>query len=308
IQLFNLVTRSRRPQVLRLDNLLIAAVQAGAALMTILLFPDYLFVFRMAVATYHSFGKSLFEICVNPAGVFLVATTVASLTWGRRRTLAGFRNVMLVVAWSDTLVVIYQREGFAYHYYPLEVMILLMLTALLLDALQTTAAYQKVLAYAVLPLIGFVGIVQGTEVRAMPKQTGPLLPLVEREAKGKPVLVLSTSLWASSPLLSYAGATSAWRYRSLWNLGAFYPEQPAAYRTNAEMSEYERYLLDSLDEDMRRHPPQLIIVETGDDKEGFRGGRFDYLDYLRHDQRFARHMADYTELVDVTRYKVFRRR
>jgi hypothetical protein len=136
---------------------------------------------------------------------------------------------------------------------------------------------------------------------------------VKREAYGKPVLVLASSLWASSPLINYAGASSAWRFRSLWTLGGLYAEKPAPdnphpFRSRQEMNEYERFLIDSLNDDMDRHPPQLIVVETGGQKEGFRGGDFDYLDYFLRDDRFARFFSNYEEIGIITRYTLYRRR
>jgi hypothetical protein len=125
--------------------------------------------------------------------------------------------------------------------------------------------------------------------------------------------VLSTSLWSSSPLINYAGASSAWRFRSLWTLGGLYSEKPAVdnphpFRSRDERNEYERFLIDSLNDDMDRHPPQLIVVETGDQEEGFRGGEFDYLDYFLRDKRFARFFSQYEEMGTITRYKLYRRR
>lgn len=74
------------------------------------------------------------------------------------------------------------------------------------------------------------------------------------------------------------------------------------------MDVYERYLVDSLNQDVGLHPPQLIIVETGDNKEGFHHGDFDYLDYFMHDPRFAQFFSKYEQLAVITRYTLYRRR
>jgi hypothetical protein len=137
--------------------------------------------------------------------------------------------------------------------------------------------------------------------------------VVKREAGGKPVLVLSTSLWVSSPLINYSGASLAWRFPNMWTLGGFYAQKPAAddphpYHLRQEMNVYERYLVDSLSQDMDLHPPQLIIVETGDRKEGFRNGEFDYLDYFLRDPRFAQFFSQYEKFAVITRYTLYRRR
>jgi len=313
VQLINLTSSRRRAQLLRLDNVLIIATQIAVVVVTIALFPGYLFVLRMALATYHSFRQSLLTLCLNGTFLLLAAASLLSLNSEPRRPFSTMRNLILAVGWAMAMMMLYQREGFGYHYYPLGVMAILALATLLLDGITSMGhSGQRYIAYALIAALVALGTEQGIRPREMPKMTGPLLPVVKREAYGKPVLVLATSLWVSSPLINYAGASSTWRFRSMWTLGGLYSEKPAAddshpYRFRQEMSEYERFLIDSLNDDVDRHPPQLIIVEVGDQKEGFRGGEFDYLDYFLRDDRFARFFSKYEEIGAITRYKLYRR-
>ena len=313
VQLMNLASRRRRAQVFRLDNILIAAVVAAFALGTIAFFPDYLFIVRMALA-YHIFPQSLLQSCLNWTLFLLSAATVLSVSSDSQQPLANMRSLILAAGWSMALVMMYQREGYGYHYYPIGVMAILVFATLFLDGVRTAGRdTQRYLAYTLTTAVVLLGIAQSIQTRDMPKMTGPLLPVVKREARGKPVLVLSTSLWASSPLISYSGASFAWRFPLLWTLGGLYSQKPAAdnphpYRSRQEMDVYERYLVDSLNQDVDLHPPQLIIVETANLKEGFRGGEFDYLDYFLRDPRFVQFFAQYEKLAVITRYTVYRRR
>jgi hypothetical protein len=314
VQLMNLLSSRRRVQVFRLDNIAIAAVAAATALSTIAFFPGYLFTVRMALATYHNYQQSLLQVCLNGTLLLLSAATILSVSSDSQRPLSKLRNLILAVGWSMALVMLYQREGYAYHYYPIGVMAILGLATLFLDGARAAGHNtQRYLAYALIAAVVALGITQGTQTREMPKMTGPLLPLVKREARGKPVLVLATSLWVSSPLINYSGASLAWRFPNMWTLGGFYPQKPAAdnphpYRSRQEMDVYERYLVDSLNQDVDLHPPQLIVVETGDQKEGFRNGDFDYLDYFLRDPRFAQFFSKYEKLAEITRYTLYRRR
>ena len=313
VQIVNLVSRRRRAQVLRLDNILIAAVVALSTAITVVFFPGYLFIVRMALA-YHNFPQTLLQVCLNGTLFLLIAATVLSVTSDSQQPLSNMRNLILAIGWSMALVMMYQREGYGYHYYPSGVMAILALGTLFLDGVRSAGRNtQRYLAYVLITAVVALGIVQGTETRQMPRMTGPLLPIVKREASGKPILVLSTSLWASSPLVNYSGASLAWRFPNMWTLAGLYPEKPAAgnphpYRSRQEMDVYERYLVDSLDQDVDLHPPQLIIVETGDQKEGFRNGDFDYLDYFLRDPRFAQFFAKYEKLAVIPRYTLYRRR
>jgi hypothetical protein len=99
----------------------------------------------------------------------------------------------------------------------------------------------------------------------------------------------------------------------MWTLGGFYPGKPVAdnphpYHSRQEMGVYERYLIDSLNQDVALHPPQLIILETGDQKEGFRNGDFDYLEYFLRDASFAQFFSKYEKVGVITRYTLYRRR
>jgi len=313
MQLMNLVSKHRRAQVFRLDNILIAAVVGVFAVCTIVFFHGYLFIVRMALA-YHNFPHTLLEVCLNGTLFLLIAATVLNLSSDSRQPLSKMRNVILAIGWSMALLMMYQREGFAYHYYPIGVMAILALATLFLDGIRAAGrGAQRYFAYAMIIALVALGIAQGTQIREMPKMTGPLLPIVKREARGMPILVLSTSLWVSSPLINYSGASLAWRFPNMWTLGGLYPEKPAAdnphpYRSRQEMDVYERYLVDSLNQDVDLHPPQLIIVETGGQKEGFRNGDFDYLDYFLHDPHFAQFFSHYEKLAVVTHYTLYRRR
>ena len=55
------------------------------------------------------------------------------------------------------------------------------------------------------------------------------------------------------------------------------------------------------------HPPGSI-VETGDQKGGFRNGDFDYLHYFLRHPRFAQFFSKYEKLAVITRYTLYRRR
>jgi hypothetical protein len=313
VQLMNLVSRRRRAQVWRLDNMLIAAVVAAFAVITITVFPSYVFIVRMALA-HHNVLKSIAQLCLNGTLFLLLTATILSWSSDSQPLLSEMRKLLLAAGWSMAVVMMYQREGFGYHYYPIGVMAILALAALFLDGTRAAGSNtQEYSAYAVLAVVVSVGIAQGTQRREMPKSTAPLLRVVKREARGKPVLVLSTSLWASSPLIQYSGASLAWRFPILWTLAGLYPQKPAPgnphpYRSRQEMDVYERYLLDSLIQDVAIHPPQLIIVETGGQKEGFLNGDFDYLDYFLREPRFAQFFAKYEKVAVITQYTLYRRR
>ncbi|MEO5951355.1 MAG: hypothetical protein ABIQ44_02705 [Chloroflexia bacterium] len=314
VQLVNFVMPRRRFRILQGDSLTIAITQAASALVTLVFFSNYVFMVRMALATYHSFRRDLPSICLHPTFLFFVIMAIICLGNQSRGYFLRLRNGLLMAGVVMMGLLVYQREGFAYHYYPLGVFGWLIATTLMLDRLWTASPLKRrVVALLFVTTVTGVGAYYGMLPLSMPKQTGPLVALVRQEAEGKPILVLSTSLWASSPLINYTHTSSSWRFRSLWTLGGFYsgkplPGAPRPYRSRADMDEYERYLLESLIEDTRLHPPQLIIVEVAAEKQGFRSGDFDYLDYFLHDDQFAQFFSGYEAFAEVPNYRVYRRR
>ena len=236
MQLMNLVSRRRRSQVLRLDNILIAVAVAAFAVSTLVFFPDYLFIVRMALAHHnfgndhfyalsHNFPLSLLRLCWDWRFFLLIVATILSVSSDARQPLSEMRHLILAIGWSMALVMIYQQEAYDYHYYPIGVMAVLALTTLVLDSVRAVGRNaQRYFAYALITALVTLGIAQGTQTRDMPKLTGPLVPVVGRDARGKPVLVFSTTLWVSSVVVDYAGASLTWRFPVLWTLGGLYPQ------------------------------------------------------------------------------------
>jgi len=74
------------------------------------------------------------------------------------------------------------------------------------------------------------------------------------------------------------------------------------------MSDTEKFLVDSLVEDVQKLPPKLVIIETGKYKQGFGGRDFDFLAYLSRDSRFAHFWERYAFLMEVPNYQVYVRR
>ena len=75
------------------------------------------------------------------------------------------------------------------------------------------------------------------------------------------------------------------------------------------MTQFERYLVDSVIDDMARNSPALVIVDMSPCKYMFRKayptpcpeqfGHFDYLSYFSQDSRFAELWSNYVFLTDI---------
>ncbi len=140
-----------------------------------------------------------------------------------------------------------------------------------------------------------------------------LLPVVRDRAAGEGVYVMSYNISSAYPLINYAGAHSASRFAQLWILASAYMDQlkgssPLRYRAPGEMSASERYLNQSVFEDLRdRRPKLLVVLQHARDlpANGFR--RLDYIAYFSRDPRIASIFEDYQQVADVGDFVVFER-
>jgi len=87
--------------------------------------------------------------------------------------------------------------------------------------------------------------------------------ITQRTKAGDTVMMLACGVPPTWPLLLQIDRRNASRYSGLINdLPRFYPrDKPLpSYRSSAELSREERAFLDTIADDARRHPPELVIV------------------------------------------------
>jgi hypothetical protein len=220
-----------------------------------------------------------------------------------------------------------QHKGFSYHFLPawgFGFLALSRATQTLPRALSWQPSGLIVRAGALLVLA--VPAVRAVEVarfhsvrRDSSSRTGYqlLLPIVRELAAGGPILVLSSNPAVVWPLVMDAGGTWPLRYMSLWPLPALYdkelgvkvprivPTRPPAERVGIERRFNEEVL-----EDIRRAPPEVIVVQAVDSSIPASSihQRFDSFGYFRADARFASVFAQYREALRPGPFIVLTRR
>ena len=134
---------------------------------------------------------------------------------------------------------------------------------------------------------------------------------VRQNAVNQSILVLSSSIEPAFPLVNYANVRYDYPALFLFHLPALYASARGTnsypvYRVPAEMGKTEKWFLDMLVDTMERHPPQIMIVNTEDHKQGFPGMRFDFLRYYLGDDRFRQRWAHYRFLRRYSYYDIYR--
>jgi hypothetical protein len=220
------------------------------------------------------------------------------------------------------LAALVQQKGFGYHFYPgvAVAMVLLGLLALvrndsrypLLGATTRVLAVVIFSACAALFLrTAFLRAVGPPDART--SSIRQLSALLDDEARGREVAVLSTRLGDAFPLVLDSGVGWALRTPHLWCVAAVYRADlqsslPLLFHPPSEMGSAERWCLRMPGEDLRRNRPVLVLVRQPlADRPESADLRIDNLSYLSLDPTFAREFQHYRFAYVVDEFRVYKR-
>ncbi|MBA3318679.1 MAG: hypothetical protein H0T50_11405 [Gemmatimonadales bacterium] len=223
------------------------------------------------------------------------------------------------------LSAVLQQKGWRYHFYPSMATGMVLLGAMALTVRRRAPfRIQRIYAAAVrvaavlVPAFVLAGCARQIAVgRDAPYPADPdlarLVQVVRDLAPGGRVMVLSSNMASSFPLVTYAEVGWASRFPSLWLLAAVYwdevrAEGPVSYRPPRARQGLEQYLSDAVTQDLAMARPEVILVlRSSPDVQGWGVRRLDYLRYLGMDPRFERLFGEYAPVADVGEYRVYRR-
>lgn len=240
------------------------------------------------------------------------------------RTIKDLTLVLTAAAAGTTLAGIGQMKGWDYHFLSARIFTLLlgasMLIALIDRAASMTgsaaARLREAGSLAVLTLLLLASNVLAPPFKAQrafaDSTAGQLLPVIAAEARGEKVLWLTTSISPQFPVLNYTDSPQAMRFMSLWMLTTLYANGPAVgdavvYRAPSAMSPEERFVFNAVAEDFAANRPRLVVVAKGRGEPGFRGRRFDFIDYFARHPTFAAHWRHYEPAGQIANVKLYRR-
>lgn len=295
---------------------------------TVLLTPGYFTVARMASAVYFDFFPTPFTTVLVSAGT--AAALLALLVHFRVRAagpLSGVRAVLAIALAGFHLAVLVQQKGWSYHWYPVYAAAALLVSCVLADAVYAAApgavlrrvAAARAGAVALLLLLGLAAWRVGWtrshwgDLAGEPFHLPQMTRVVETFGEGGPIAALSVGMPVAFPLVNHAGVEWTPRFACLWMLPGIYADVPPGvgaagafpYDRTGALADLDRYVVDSMIEDLRRSPPTLIIVDLAPPMPRMAG--FSYLEYFGRDPRFMEFMADYAVIGTVGRYEVWRR-
>lgn len=312
----------------RPENRALLAVQLLAAAAVLVFAPDYWGMREVATAVSGADGAvgNSWLLARSAAGGVVLAL---ALCWFVRDTAVDreVRSVWLVSVSVFLALALLEGRAWTGAFYPAGAGALLLLALLLLglverqqtlaDVLRPRAAALPLLA--LLLLCGYGAVSAGLASFPVWGRGGPqrsllteLIGAVEDHGWRRPLYLMSSSTTPSFPLVNLTGARWSSRFCCLGVLPGFYSDeerasQPFPYRARDEMSERERYVVDSVVFDLQASPPTLLIVERRPDEWAFPSSGFDYLDYFRRDPRFTDFLREYRPVKTVGPFRIYRR-
>jgi hypothetical protein len=211
-------------------------------------------------------------------------------------------------AFGFLLEAVLQHKAFPYHFVAFRFLSSLVIAVVLADFMQSQYR-RRLTRINVTMALWFVAaaIVMCSSWMAI-RVSAPLQPeylwrVIEHNEPGRPILVLSTDLWSTFPMIYESGQRMALRYGNLWMLPGLYsdqvktrtgklkPSQEARYHLPGEMSNDEKSLFEEIKSALAQKP-EIVYVQTGP-KQGLGQLNFDFIRYISSDPEMARTLRAY---------------
>lgn len=324
LELYLLVRRRSLRTTVRIETAAVAAVVVSYCLAVVLLTPEYLTrVLPYALEVYNnSYRRPLEFVLWRQETLMLPVVALLNRISRHDETRREFPDVFCIAAGCFFLVYLVQMKGWTYQLYPVSASLVLAAGATLARALAdapadagprpaTGAAAVSALA-AVAVLAGLLGaaVWRGGYRNTFMER---MAPIVREHAAGSPIYVFTTNVSHGFPLVNYARVGWSSRFPTQWLV-------PGAVRRRQDMTNdmadegrdrlagIERYVVDAVVADFRRHRPALVFVDMRRDKPYFGGLEFDYIAYFSADPRFAEIWSRYEPLETSGSYWIYKRR
>ena len=325
VELYLLVRRGWRPTFTDLIPWAIFAMAATHLVLMYTVFVDFgRFVMPLAVESYAPIGDAGWRQVLTSD--VMAPTLVALLIFGTfavffTRTMAA--RVMLAYGVGAALSAIGQAKGWPYHVLPC-------LSAAILVAAFTLS--QTVDRYLPISRSGHrlpVAVISATLMVLLYFQAalytppfykqrqyedsigGILRHIVEQNAPHRTIMTLSPGIYPFWPMLNYVNGRMTMRFLTMWVVQGIYSDCedfPALYNAPETMSDTEKYIFETVSEDFARGQPDLLIADQVPGMPRCQGKVFDYLEYFQQNRTFADSFENYEHLMDVDRYKIYRRK
>jgi hypothetical protein len=309
---------------LRPEALIVAALGITYAIAIVAITPDYLKLVMWARSVYSdSSVASISSLISEPGALVSMMAWLGFLFVRPRGSYRRCCEVILIANLGLLSAAFIQYRGYRYHFYPSLASAMLLMGLLALESGGLDTIRSKLAGVVCGGLVATL-MVQATIDRVYEtqqwreRQDSPDSPLVRMihlakdYAKDGSIFTFSPSLVNGFPLVTYSGVGWASRHPCIWFLPALYAKDfhktALEYHPIEAMGDTERFLFESVVDDLLKNRPLLLFVDESEPKLVFKRKHFDYLDYYSQDPRFAAFLRQYEPLTRVDAFRAYRRK
>jgi hypothetical protein len=303
---------------------LMAAVMAVYTLLAWLITPAYFnFVLPLVMSAYEDIGgTSYFSIITGRhlAPYLLVLIPLAIVAF--RQRWSHVMRLTAVVAVAAAIEGVSQDKGWPYHLLPAQMATILMFgwaMSRLMDQLHNSgtvalAAMRSLIGLFLLLIYCFAGAARYALYDQMDYETsqvGQWQHILERNANGASVLMLTPGIYPHFPAMNYVNIKQASRFLTVWPLQGAYegckPNEPR-YHTANQMTASEKLFDRMTIEDMVKQKPRLVVIDRIPGIPWCGGEEFDFLEYFLKQPAFAAEWQNYEFSSTYDRYQLYLRK
>jgi hypothetical protein len=282
--------------LLRLENIVIAVCLALYVVATALITPEFFEILPWLMKLYPRFRYGPFvRVLADPRLLLLIGALLALRLRGIEPEWKRFADILAIAAVAMYCAVLLQKKGWAYHWYPV---IALSLVVLAIAVKSRVERFRILLPVAAVFAVVWMNsqVSRTTRILAStPTFLADLLPITEKHAQGRPIVALAQNIQAGFPLVNYAGVDWASPYAHLWMIPAIYDHAwydgaRWRYRDAGEWRVLEQQMFDRIWTTIEQKRPSLMLVQLP-----LTNG-FNTREYFSTDPRF-RALFDHATLV-----------
>ena len=325
VELYLLIRRGWRPTFTDLIPWAIFAVALAHLVLMYTVFVEFgRFVMPLAVESYTPIGDAGWRQVLTSD--VMAPTLVALLIFGTfavffTRTLAA--RALMAYGVGAAFSAIAQAKGWPYHVLPALSAAILVATFTLSQTVDRYLPISRsshrlpvaVISATLMVLLYFQAALYTPpfyKQRQYQDSIGGILRhIVEQNAPHRTIMTLSPGIYPFWPMLNYVDGRMTMRFLTMWVVQGIYSDCedfPALYNAPETMSDTEKYIFETVSEDFARGQPDLLIADQVPGMPRCQGKVFDYLEYFQQNRVFADSFENYEHLMDVDRYKIYRRK
>jgi len=298
------------------ETYIVPAMSLAQPALILFVTPAYIGVARLVASLYSAYNSETWGRLLTER--FLAVTLVGGLlTLLYRASTEGRTAVRLAslftMGWY--LSGLLQRKGWHYHDLPGVAALSFAAWMIVIDLAgrrtERALRWQTALRAATVLFLLMAGIRTIRLHWGYPGGNGNIVPIVEREARGKSIIALATGM-SAFPLVNDSGTRLAVRYNSLWPIPGLYARQVQAgtpdgkwhYRRPEQMGAVEKQMFTDVASDLATEPPLLIFWSR--DQQGMGSLKVDLMGYFAQDDRVRTAFQHYDRVPLKSDYMVFR--